>query len=139
LISCGEIGGYQAFHSIENDNWNRNDTAHFVIDIKDTTSKYQWNYLLRHKVDYAYQNLWVTGKIVCPNDSIIPIHQNVKLGDKNGIWYGNGLSNIMNVEVPIQENFKFPHAGEYHFYLLQNMRENPIEGIIDFGIKIKKQ
>lgn len=138
FASCTEHGVFQRYHHFEDGNWKKGETINFEVEITDTTSKYGINYLVRHTVEYAYQNLWIEGNIIYPDSQVIPFKQSLTLGNAQGYWYGNGISDIMNVEVPVQENAIFPQAGKYRFEIKHIMRVDPIENIMDLGLKLKK-
>jgi len=52
---------------------------------------------------------------------------------------GNSAGNLYGQTVLLRENFTFPDTGKYVFSVGQSMRENPLRGINDVGIKIIKR
>lgn len=137
--SCNEQGVFQGFEHFNSKSWSKDQKVSFNFEISDTASQYSINYLVRHSIDYAFQNLWVEGNIIFPDSQVVPFKKNIQLGDAKGYWYGNGISDIMNVDVPIQTHAIFPQTGKYTFEFQQIMRVDPIEGVLDFGLKIKKE
>jgi gliding motility-associated lipoprotein GldH len=61
------------------------------------------------------------------------------LAESDGRWLGNSAGNLYGQTVLLRENFTFPDTGKYVFSVGQSMRENPLRGINDVGIKIIKR
>lgn len=138
IISCGKISFYESYHPLNKAHWILQDTAKFEINIQDTTRLYQINAMIRHYNSYNYQNLWIYQKTTYPDSTYFETKRNLTLGDKMGQWYGVGLNDIVNVEVPMEQNVKFSKQGTYTFEFTHAMRDNKLEDVIDFGIKIKQ-
>ena len=59
-----------------------------------------------------------------------------KLAEADGKWLGSGLGDIYSNQMKMMQSLKFPRKGVYSFTIEQNMRDNPLVGIEDVGVKI---
>jgi gliding motility-associated lipoprotein GldH len=52
---------------------------------------------------------------------------------------GSGLGDIFDHKFKIKSlsNYRFPKAGEYTFSVEQNMRQDPLLGVISVGVSIE--
>jgi gliding motility-associated lipoprotein GldH len=64
----------------------------------------------------------------------------VKIGiaDERGKWLGNGLGSRFDNSLLWQKNVRFPRTGVYTFEYEQGMRDEPLLGIDDIGLRIEK-
>ena len=60
------------------------------------------------------------------------------LADVYGKWYGKGMS-LYNLSIPYETSVLFPDTGIYVYSIRQGMRENPLKGITDIGLKVSKK
>jgi len=63
----------------------------------------------------------------------------MKLAETDGRWLGNTAGNLYEQSKLLIDDFTFPDTGKYVFSIQQNMRENPLRGINDVGIKLIKK
>jgi gliding motility-associated lipoprotein GldH len=61
------------------------------------------------------------------------------LAEADGKWWGSGLGDIFSNQIKVMENVKFPRKGVYSFSVEQNMRDNPLLGIEDIGVRVEKR
>jgi gliding motility-associated lipoprotein GldH len=61
----------------------------------------------------------------------------IMLANNEGKWYGEGLGDIWDYRVQIQENAFFNQPGNYVFTIQQNMRQDPLPGIMAIGLRIE--
>jgi gliding motility-associated lipoprotein GldH len=94
---------------------------------------------VRHTDAYHFNNLWVKMKSTAPGDSISSSQQfDLPLASQTG-WTGTGMDDIYEHRILLyRQPVKFLRQGEYSVVLEQVMRENPLEEILNVGIRLEK-
>lgn len=111
----------------------------FSFHIDDTASLYNIYIVLRHIDLYQYNNIWLRVGLKTPKDSMNFQNINVVLGTDSKGWEGVGMDDIYEVRKNISAApFSFKTAGNYTFSVAQIMRENPLNYILNVGIRIEK-
>ena len=130
---------YESHNSFEEKSWNSDSAITFNYNISDTLTPHEMSVLVRHTVDYEYQNLFLflSGDL---NDTI-----ELELADKIGKWKGSGLSDIREFEYLFAKNKVFSKKGNHSINIEQAMRfaakekiQN-LEHVSDIGLIIRKQ
>jgi gliding motility-associated lipoprotein GldH len=88
---------------------------------------------------YKYSNLFVLFTIQGPKEKAETQRLEFKLAEADGKWLGSGLGDIFSNQIKVMENVKFPRKGVYSFSVEQNMRDNPLLGIEDIGVRVEKR
>lgn len=139
IIACNNTV-YENFESFENNSWNTDSIITFSYIITDTASKYDLSLLIRHSVDYEFQNLFVLINSDNKTDTA-----EIFLADKTGKWRGNGISNIREFEYVFEKGKKINKKGEQFIFIEQAMRYGnqakiqELNNILDVGLIIRKQ
>ncbi len=139
FLSCSHIDLYQKTADIPAQQWFYNNKPQFTIAIKDTTALYNVYVVLRHTDAFKYSNLWLSLGSKAPGDTMR--YQNINLALSNDIngWEGTGMDDIFEVRKNITPGpVPFKKAGNYLFSVAQIMRENPLQHILNVGIRIEK-
>ncbi len=130
---------YESHNSFEEKSWNSDSVITFNYNISDTLNPHEMSILVRHTVDYEYQNLFLflSGDL---NDTI-----ELELADKIGKWKGSGLSDIREFEYLFAKNKVFLKKGNHTINIEQAMRFGAkekiqsLEQVSDIGLIIRKQ
>lgn len=138
FISCDNIV-YEHHNSFVEKSWNSDSIITFNYNIADTLNPHEMSVLVRHTVDYEYQNLFLflSGDL---NDTI-----ELELADKIGKWKGSGVSNIREFEYVFLKNKIYSKKGNHSINIEQAMRFGAKEKIqklkhvSDIGVIIRKQ
>jgi gliding motility-associated lipoprotein GldH len=139
FVSCIKINLFEKQAVIPSQHWFYNDVPEFSFHIDDTTSLYNVYIVLRHTDLYQYNNIWLRVGLKTPKDSIHFQNINVILGTDSKGWQGTGMDDIFEVRKNISAApFTFKTAGDYTFSVAQIMRENPLNYILNVGIRIEK-
>lgn len=139
FVSCIKINLFEKQAVIPSQQWFYNDVPEFSFHIDDTTSLYNVYIVLRHTDLYQYNNIWLRVGLKTPKDSIHFQNINVILGTDSKGWQGTGMDDIFEVRKNISAApFTFKTAGDYTFSVAQIMRENPLNYILNVGIRIEK-
>lgn len=139
LTSCQEGAFYERNSVIPGQLWDNGFKPHFEVDVKNKQDKYDLFINLRHTAYYPYSNFsfGIKQKGLGIQDS--SAHFDIKLAETDGRWIGASAGNLYEQTKLLQENFTFPDTGKYVFSIQQNMRDNPLRGINDVGIKLIKK
>jgi gliding motility-associated lipoprotein GldH len=118
--------------------WKRDNVLKYNVDIKDPSSKYNVYIAVRHTSTYPYKNLKVNLLTNTPNEENIVKEYDLYVRDENNVFVGEGLGDIYDAEILIEENFSFSQAGKYSFSLEHLMSKDNISNIMEIGLVIKK-
>ncbi len=136
--ACDSSRVFEDYVAMENNAWYINHKPVFYVDMQDTLSEHTIYFNLRNTGLYKYSNLFVLLTIQGPNAEPETQRLEFKLAHPDGEWLGSGLGAIYSNQIPMIEKIKFPKKGVYSFTIEQNMRENPLKGIEDIGIRIER-
>lgn len=143
LSSCQTIDLYEKTVAIPAHKWKSSFKPSFTFTIKDTTAAYQLFVTLRHKDKYNYNNIYINLTTKQPGqDSTQSARYDLKLGTDEDGWLGSGMDDIYEHRIPltpVSTPFRFHKAGDYTFTLEQIMREDPLENVMNVGLRIEKK
>ncbi|GHT07927.1 gliding motility lipoprotein GldH [Bacteroidia bacterium] len=138
LIACSHKEVFFEFHSVKNAHWDREDAAVFEVNIENNANRYDISLEVRNDDDYSFRNIWLFVDLKTPEGSVRTDTINADLADIFGKWYGKGLS-LHTLSIPYEAGIRFPNPGIYTYTIRQGMRENPLKGISDIGLKVSKK
>lgn len=138
LASCQLNAVYDEFIVINDNNWYKDNVAHFNVEIKDTASLYNFHLVLNNTTDYRYSNLFVFMTTTFPNKNMTRDTIEFVLANASGKWLGKGWGNVKENDILLKSGLKFPLSGPYAFFIQQAMRNDTLTGIRSVGIRIEK-
>jgi gliding motility-associated lipoprotein GldH len=141
LSSCDTIDLYEKVVPVPGHQWQSSYKPEFRFTIKDTAVPYQIYLIVRHNNKYRYNNIWVNLYAKGPVDSVHKFNLELPLANKEG-WLGTGMDDIFEHRIAFAldpEKFRFTRAGDYTFTLEQIMRDDPLENVMNVGIRIEKK
>ena len=138
IVSCSHKEIFFNYHSFENAEWNRDNPAVFNIKIDDNSQPYDVSIELRNNSKYPFGNIWLFVDLTMPDGTGRIDTIGADVADAYGKWYGKGLS-LFNLSIPYETSVLFPDTGTYIYSIGQGMRENPLKGISDIGLKVSKK
>lgn len=110
----------------------------FAIKDQDTAALYNVYVVLRHSDAYVYNNIWIKGTVKQPGDTTSRTERyELTLADNTG-WLGSGMDDIYEHRILIQPETKFRRPGTYSFTLEQIMRDDPLEHVLNIGVRVEK-
>jgi gliding motility-associated lipoprotein GldH len=118
--------------------WSWEETARFEVDIVDTSARYNLFIGLRHEANYGYMNCWLRIRTILPSGDTTTNRLDIRLAEPDGTWLGQCAVDLCTQRELIGDRRRFPEPGTYVFELEQDMRENPLPGIRDVGIRIER-
>ena len=75
--------------------------------------------------------------MIAPNDTSKSVRLNVPLADVNG-WVGTAMDDVIEQRSLITRNPVHLQPGTYHLFVQQIMREDPLENILQAGLRVEK-
>jgi len=142
LSSCNTIDIYEKTAAIPGHAWKSSFKPSFSFTIKDTTVPYQLFIVLRHNEKYNYNNIYINLYVQFPGkDSIQKIQLPLTLANNEG-WLGSGMDDIYEHRIQLTQqgrDFYFKKPGNYTFSIEQIMREDPLQNVLDIGLRIEKK
>lgn len=143
LFSCHTIDLYEKTVNIPGHKWSSSFKPTFNFTIKDTAVPYQLYITLRHRDRYNYNNIYIKLTTQQPgHDSTQSARYDLKLGSDETGWLGSGMDDIYEHLIPLTPAgtpFYFRKPGEYSFTIEQVMREDPLENVLNVGLRIEKK
>ena len=139
VAGCAKINLFEKSVPIPAQTWNYNYKPSFNFSISDTSATYTVYIVLRHTDAYKYNNIWLSLGSQAPGDTMRFQNINLQLANDQKGWEGTGMDDIYEVRKNITPGpVPFRRAGMYTFTLAQIMRENPLEHILDIGLRVEK-
>lgn len=139
LSSCQTIDLYEKVVSIPGQKWKTSFTPQFNFDIKDTQSRYDVYVILRHNEKYEFNNIWINITYAMKGQQPVGGQYELPLANNDG-WFGIAMDDLYEHRVRITPangiSFK---AGEYTFTIGQIMRKDPLENVLNVGLRIEKK
>jgi gliding motility-associated lipoprotein GldH len=139
FFSCKSDKLYEEYKTIQSSGWEKDSVARFNVTIDKHYLSYNLSINVRNRGDYPYSNLWLFVDITAPDHTKISDTIEYQLALPNGKWIGKGTGGIYSTQFPFRENVTFPTPGNYTISVRHAMRTNPLTGISDIGLAVKKQ
>ena len=138
LQSCDTINVYEKTAALPRHEWLSSNHLSFTFDIKDSLAYYNLYFVLRHTESYHYNNIWINLTSIIPNDSPQIQRLNIQLADNNSGWLGTAMDDIIEQRLLINKQPLRLRVGSYKFILQQIMREDPLQNILNAGLRVEK-
>ena len=138
MFACDPDRIYESNINIPNNGWHRTQRAQFEVEITDTTNLCNVYINVRNNNDYKYMELWLFVDVYSPLVTVERDTAKIILADHRGKWLGHGLGSKFDSRLLFRKNVRFPASGTYVFEYEQAMRDEPLIGINDIGLRIEK-
>ncbi len=142
LASCGTIDLYEKVINIPKNKWRSTFKPTFTFSIKDTTTNYQLYLIIRHNEKYNYNNIWLNLYTKSPDGNVSKAPYEFPLATNEKGWLGTGMDDLYEHRIPLtplNRQFYFKKSGNYTFSLEHIMREDPLENVMNVGLRIEKK
>jgi gliding motility-associated lipoprotein GldH len=139
LPCCTTVDLYEKSVTVPRHAWDNSFRPSFDFDIKDTTTPYKLFLTLRHNEKYNYNNIYVNVYVKGPGqDTAQKIQENLILATNEKGWLASGMDDIYDHRIQLgpEQSLK---AGKYNFVIEQIMRENPLNNVLNVGLRIEKK
>ena len=137
FLSCDTIDVYEKTAAIPHHEWSSNNRLSFTFTATDTTAYYNIYLVLRHTESYHYNNIYIDFTSVVPNKKPQTQRLNVQLAAPNG-WLGSSMDDIIEQRLLLFSKPVKLVKGDYTFSLQQVMREDPLQNILNAGVRVEK-
>jgi gliding motility-associated lipoprotein GldH len=138
LASCANIDLYEKNVKMPKHSWNGSYKPEFKFIIKDTLATYQLFLVFRHTEKYNFNNIWINLYSQPPADTLHKARFELQLATNEKGWLGTGMDDIYEHRIALTEPQRFK-AGTYKFLLEQIMREDPLENVLNVGLRVEKK
>lgn len=139
FYSCGTIDVFEKNVSIPGHAWSGSFKPQVTFEISDTISLYNIYVVIRHTDAYRYNNIWMNVYTQVPGDSVRKERLDLRLATDDKGWLGSGMDDIFEHRIPItREPVALPRTGQYTFTLEHIMREEPLQHMMNAGIRVEK-
>lgn len=137
LGSCKQAHLYERMQNIRKAAWDQQQTPSFSFNISDTNTAYNVYVVLRHTNTYPYRNIWLNVGVQQQGDSIKQQAFDLPLAAADR-WLGVGMDDIFEHRALLfGRPVRFNKAGTVSFTLQHTMRQNPLPGIMQAGIRVE--
>ena len=139
LVSCIKSDLFEKNAAIPGQAWEYSFKPTIQFNITDTVSSYNIFIVVRHTDAFRYNNLWIRIKSSAPGDSATTTQQfDLPLASQNK-WTGTGMDDIYEHRILLYRRpVKFVRPGQYKVSVEQVMRENPLQHIMNIGLRLEK-
>lgn len=139
IAACGTIDVFEKNVSIPNQEWSNSFQPQIEFEVTDTTSLYNIYVVLRHTDAYRYKNIYLNIYTQVPGGPMLKERADLQLATDDKGWLGSGMDDIFEHRIRItQEPQKLPRSGIYKYKLEQIMREEPLQHVMNVGIRVEK-
>ncbi|MES2004061.1 MAG: gliding motility lipoprotein GldH [Bacteroidota bacterium] len=136
--SCTTLDVYEKTVFFPDHQWKNTNKPSFSFTIEDTASAYHIAVILRHEDAYHFNNIWLNVSTQAPGDTVKTQLVNVILADNKKGWLGTGMDDVFDHRARITRLPVKLKKGNYTFTLQQNMREEPLQFVLNAGIRVEK-
>lgn len=117
--------------------WNSSLQPAFAVQVRDTSLLYNLFLNIRHDNSYPYENIWLNISVTFPDSSHSTRRMEVMLAKDDGEWFGTKIGSVWDYRTLLQQKTLFKQSGTYTFYIQQDMREDPLPGMLAVGLRLE--
>ena len=144
LIACNKLNLFERSVAMPQHEWKTSFEPSFSCTINDTTAFYDVSFILRHRDRYHYNNIWLQFTIIDPAGKKSQFNTEKVLGTNEKGWLGVGMDDIYEHRISLQDelaknDISLRKKGTYQFLIKQIMREDPLQEIMNVGLRIEKK
>ena len=117
FLSCNQPTVFEEYKTFQNQEWNADSIVKFEYFINDTIIKHKAILKIRHGVGYEFQNLFLFVYSNLSKDTL-----ELLITDKKGKWTGNGVGDIREIEIILENEKTYKNKEKQTFMIEQAMR-----------------
>ena len=139
FFSCDTIDLYEKITAIPGHEWKSDFKPKFNFIIKDSTSVYDVFVVLRHNEKYEFNNIWISLTTQRKGDTSETGQYELPLANNEG-WMGSAMDDLYEHRIRITpaDGIRL-RTGEYFFTIGHIMRKNPLENVMNIGLRVEKR
>ena len=136
--SCRSVDLFERLRNIPGGIWQQSEQLTYGLDIPVANKDYYIYAIIRHTTKYPYRNIWIRMGLQFPGaDTATYQNFNIPLAN-NERWLGAGMNDVYERRVRLfDQPVRFGKTGRVIFTLQQIMRDDPLEGVLQAGIRIE--
>ncbi|MCH8318445.1 MAG: gliding motility lipoprotein GldH [Bacteroidetes bacterium] len=138
LTACNPNRIYEKHHSLSDNEWVKGQKLAFQTSITDTGSKFDILITIRHAQYYPFPTVDVNIKTISPSGKETSKDYKLQLTDEDGMFKGDVMGEIWDIEIPVEEGFTFEQTGIYKFQMKHTMPYDWLPLIMEVGLIIEK-
>jgi|ERR1051326_5808570 gliding motility-associated lipoprotein GldH len=138
ITGCDSSREYEENKEIAGGQWEVSNKPSFEFTIPDSSSVHNVFINIRNESQYAYSNLFLFITTTYPDGKTSKDTVNCLLQDPSGKWLGKGIGDLWDNRLLFKPSVRFPKTGKYKIEFEQAMRDNPLPGIRDVGIRVER-
>jgi gliding motility-associated lipoprotein GldH len=143
-FSCTPLNLYERTVAIPAHEWKSSFIPQFSFLINDTSARYDLSITLRHRDLYHYNNIWLQINLLSPDGKQYNFQAEKQLGTNESGWLGTGMDDIYEHRISLQKELiengvSLRKKGRYTLSIKQIMREDPLEQVMNVGLRIEKR
>jgi gliding motility-associated lipoprotein GldH len=139
INACTSTGVLEQTHAIPGHEWSADYAPECIFDITDTSSLHRIYFVIRHTDAYEFNNIWLGAESMSPGDTVFTAQRfdlPLTLGDR---WAGTAMDDIREHRILLyREPVKFSKPGRYRVKLHQQMRQDPLQHVMNAGLRIER-
>ena len=140
MSACSSEAVHKDLVDFDGYQWAAEDIQSFEFEIDDNSKSFQLNYLLRNAIQYPFYNIYLKSALKDSSGNILGqgMEDLVLFDQKTGKPKGDGLGDLFDhrIGAALYKDLKFPYNGKYSFEIQQNMRPDPLVGIMSISFEI---
>jgi gliding motility-associated lipoprotein GldH len=137
--ACATIDVFEKNVDIPGHAWSTSYKPEIAFEVSDTTSLYNIYVVIRHTDAYRYKNIWMNVYTKVPGDSTHRQRLDLRLATDEKGWLGSGMDDLFEQRILITNTpQKLTRSGLYTFRLEQIMRDDPLQYVMNVGIRVEK-
>jgi gliding motility-associated lipoprotein GldH len=138
LSACTSLDVFEQSVAFKGQQWSGGQKPSFDFHISDTTALYNIYLVFRHTDAYRFNNIWLKLYRSGPDTSYTR-QVDLRLATNDKGWLGSGMDDIWEHRIKITEApVEFRKSGDYRFAIEQVMRQDPLQHVINIGLRVEK-
>ena len=139
LFACNPDRIYESHHKDFKDyRWQKSKVLKFKPEISDTISEHKIFLALRHVYGFQFEFMRVNVHMTAPSGKITDNKYTLQLSGPNKEYLSDCAEDICDLEVLIEENYKFNELGTYVFQIENDMPLDYLPNVMEFGLIIER-
>jgi gliding motility-associated lipoprotein GldH len=138
LSACNSNTLFTDSVSMPDEVWTLENVTDFTPEITDTVTRNNISIIIRTGSSYPFRNIYLFVSTSSPAGKTITDTLQYMLADEKGNWYGKGIGDVHQLDLPFKSGVYFPLKGIYSFRIRHGMRNETLKGVYDIGLRIEK-
>lgn len=139
-ISCNENRIFEEHKSeFSNYRWEKSNKIEFHPQITDNEQNYQIYAAIRHVYGFQLKSVKINLEITSPSGKKSNKKYDLQVFKNANEYISDCAGDYCDLEVLIEDNFKFKETGKYTYSVSHEMKVNPIPNVMQVGLIVDKK